>query len=94
MKTLFIPPMFITIHTPIMALIREYTRGIFNRTSSGIRAQIRLSIEEDNIINDACEILAITDNATFFRWCALNCAHEIIAAHTDWQNDAGDYADD
>jgi len=93
MKTFFVPPMFITIHTPIMSLIREYTRGIFNRSSSGVRAQIRLSTTEDDIINEACKILLITDNSTFFRWCALRCANEIISAHDNWKNKTGMYAD-
>jgi len=77
-----------------MSLVREYTRGIFNRTSSGVRAQIRLSDKEDEMINQACEILAITDNSTFFRWCAIRSATEIIRAHTDWENSEGHYADD
>lgn len=86
---LYDPPIRLTVPTPVASIIRGYQRGIHNRSNSGCRASIRLTTDEDASINEACKIMDINDYSVFMRWCAVQCAEEIVADYASWRDNRG-----
>ena len=86
---LYDPPRRLTVPTPVASIIRDYRRGILNRSNSGFRASIRLSVEEDNAIKHACDILGIDEYSVFMRWCATQCAEKLVTDYKSWEESRG-----
>ena len=86
---LYDPPRRLTVPTPVASIIRDYRRGILNRSNSGVRASIRLSVEEGDAIKQACDILGIDEYSVFMRWCATQSADKIIADYKSWEENRG-----
>lgn len=85
MDILYKPPIRLTVPTPVVPVVGEYTTGIFNRSNGGRSTSIRIAKWERDLINKATAVIGMDNFSLFVRWCAIQCAEEILADYKNWE---------